>query len=955
MRRLHWVGSPAVLLLALTAVACIDTAAPTLDVSVPVAAITVQPAVVTTNVGKQLPLSAIALDPQGKELAGQSIIWSSADTSIAAVSDAGEVTARRVGSTIITASNGTKTGTATLTVLAPQVASVALSPATAALLAGDTARFAAQPRDDEAQPIAGRSVKWSVANPAIAKITGGVLVGLAAGTTVAVATVDGVSDSASITVSARPIASVAVVPGSVTLKRGNTTLLNTTVLDDRGMPSGDNTVVWSSADTTVATVSSTGQVSALSTGTTTITATVTEKGNNGKGKTGKGQVKVVTTDAPIASITVSPATSSLVTGLTEQLTATPKDSTGTPLGGRTIAWASSNASVATVSASGLVTAVAAGSATITASSEGQSGSAAVTVTRPAVASLSVTPSSAELLVGETTTLSATTFDADGKTLTGRTISWSTGRSSVATVSASGVVTGVAAGSAWIFATSEGEKDSAAVVVSLPPVASVTIAPSSTTLEVGATQALSVTLKDASGATLTGRTVTWVSSDKAVATVSSSGVVSAVGAGGATVTAASEGKTGTASVTVSAPQQPASSDPAPTGEHGGYFVSPSGSGGAAGSSSAPWDLATALAGGNGKIQPGDTVWLRQGTYTGRFRSTLSGSSSAPIIVRQYPGERATINGSIAVDGRYTWYWGFEVANTDASTIDVMGIDSHCPGCRFINLVIHDHSGNGLGMWSEGPDQEAYGNIIYNNGFHGANDHPGHGIYAQNVTGAKKLLDNILFNQFGYGVHIYTESGGMNNFTLDGNAVINSGQQDGMDYQVGGMQLVVNLVFTNNMSYRSPAIRDHNTARIGYDWGPTNSGAIVTGNYLVGKLLMPNWSSMTFSGNTVLDGTMPTTTKVVVEPNHYEAGRASVIVYNWGGQGSVSVDLSKVLRSGDSYEVRNVQSFYGSPVASGSYGGGSVSIPMSSVTPPRVISGQSTSSTGTEFAVFVVTRK
>ena len=401
--------------------------------------------------------------------------------------------------------------------------------------------------------------------------------------------------------------------------------------------------------------------------------------------------------------------------------------------------------------------------------------------------------------------------------------------------------------------------------------------------------------------------------------------------------------------------PTPSEGSDTGPHSGFFVSPSGSGSASGSESSPMSLSAALSGGNGKIQPGDTVWLRNGTYSGTFRSSLSGSSSAPIIVRQYPGERATINGHMSIDGRYTWYWGFEVANTNTGTQDVMGVDSHCPGCRFVNLVIHDHSGNGLGMWSEGPDQVAYGNVLYNNGFHGSTSTTyGHGIYAQNVSGTKKLINNILVNQFGYGVHIYTEESGLNNFTLDGNIAVNSGQGSGMDYQVGGMAPVNNLTFTDNMSYRSPGRRG-NTARLGYNWGPTNTGAMVTGNYLVGTLLQYFWSGMTFSGNTILDDAMPGGTKVVVEPNSYEAGRANVAVYNWGGQGAVSVDLSKVLRSGDSYEVRNAQNFYGSPVASGTYGGGSVSIPISSSSPARSITGRSTSSTGTEFGVYVVLKK
>ncbi|HEU4585694.1 MAG TPA: Ig-like domain-containing protein, partial [Gemmatimonadaceae bacterium] len=689
-----------------------------------VAAITIQPAEAKTNVGKRLPLDVLALDPKGNELENQDIVWMSADTLVATVSDKGEVTARRVGSTVITATDGSKTGTATLTVLAAQVASVALSPASATLLAGDTARFAAQPHDDEAQPIGGRSVKWSVANPAIATVAGGVLVGLAAGKTVVRATVDGVSDSAIVQVSARPVASVSIVPGTVTLTSGKSTKLATTVLDDRGNTVVEKSVTWSSDNEKVATVSTDGTVSALSTGTATITATATGKGSSGKGKIGKGQVKVTTGTAPVASVTVTPSAETLVTSTTVQLSATAKDSSGTALGGRTVSWSSSNTAAATVSSSGVVSAVAPGKSTIKATIEGVAGAAAITVTLPPVASVNVSPSSANVNVGKSVTLSATTLDASGKTLTGRSITWSSGKSSVATVTSSGVVTGVAAGSAWIYAASEGQRDSAAITVTLPAVASVSVSPSSASLMAGDTKTLAATLKDASGATLTGRTITWVSSDQSVATVSSAGLVTAVAAGTATVTAASEGKSGTSSITVSAPEPPASeppttNDPPPSdgsdgGSHSGVFVSPSGSSTASGSESSPISLSAALSGAGGKVSSGDTVWVRAGTYSGRFSTSLSASSSAPIIIRAYPGERANINGTLTVSGSNVWFWGLEVSNTNGGEQETPGVTSTCSGCRFINMLIHDHSSNGLQVWDPGSNQEAYGNIIYNNG-------------------------------------------------------------------------------------------------------------------------------------------------------------------------------------------------------------------------------------------------
>src|SRR6267378_704044 len=111
---------------------------------------------------------------------------------------------------------------------------------------------------------------------------------------------------------------------------------------------------------------------------------------------------------------------------------------------------------------------------------------------------------------------------------------------------------------------------------------------------------------------------------------------------------------------------------PPGTHAGYYVTPSGSAGGSGSATSPWDLATGLAGGGGKVQPGDTVWLRGGTYRGQFTDNLNGSSGNFIVVRQYPGERATIDGSLKVLGSYAIMQGFEVMSSATTTTGPAGI-------------------------------------------------------------------------------------------------------------------------------------------------------------------------------------------------------------------------------------------------------------------------------------------
>jgi len=132
-----------------------------------------------------------------------------------------------------------------------------------------------------------------------------------------------------------------------------------------------------------------------------------------------------------------------------------------------VTWASSNTSVATVSSSGLVTGKVAGSATITATSEGQSGTAAITVVHVPVASVTVSPASASVPAGSALQLTATPKDAAGNPLSGRTIAWSSSNTAVATVSSSGLVSGVVAGSATITAMSEGQSGTAAITVTPP--------------------------------------------------------------------------------------------------------------------------------------------------------------------------------------------------------------------------------------------------------------------------------------------------------------------------------------------------------------------------------------------------------------------------------------------------------------------------------------------------------
>lgn len=181
---------------------------------------------------------------------------------------------------------------------------------------------------------------------------------------------------------------------------------------------------------------------------------------------GGGGTTTVPTSAPVATVTLSSTAASLAPGATQQFTATTKDASGNVLTGRGVTWSSTSSTVASVSNGGLVTALAAGTTIISATSEGQSGNATITVTPVVapVASVTLSQSSATLVPTSTQLLTATPKDAAGNSLSGRTIIWTTSSALIATVSTGGLVTGAALGTATITATSEGKSADATITV-----------------------------------------------------------------------------------------------------------------------------------------------------------------------------------------------------------------------------------------------------------------------------------------------------------------------------------------------------------------------------------------------------------------------------------------------------------------------------------------------------------
>jgi len=438
----------------------------------------------------------------------------------------------------------------------PTAITLAVSPSAASIEVGDQLRLTATVRDSATGQLAtGHAVTWTSGNTALATAgTDGTITAVAIGTVTITAASEGITATATVTVRPRSAVSVVVTPGQSSMQTTKTAVLTATARDAGGAVLTGKTFIWASSDPSVATVSPAGVVTAIAAGAVTIAATT-------DGVTGTAAVTVVAgggnTDPDVASLTVNPGSVSLAPGATGQIVATTRDGGGSVITNKPITWSTSNNAVATVSQTGMVTAVTDGSTTITAASGGLTASATITVLTSGggpipVATVSVTPSTSTIATGATVQLSATTRDANGNTLVGRSIVWSSTNTSVATVSAAGLVTAVSAGAAIINAVSEGVTGSATVTVNAPPpipVASIMITPPSVSIAIGATSQLSATTKDALGATLTGRVVTWSSSDNTVATVSATGLVTGVAVGAAVITATSEGVNASITATI----------------------------------------------------------------------------------------------------------------------------------------------------------------------------------------------------------------------------------------------------------------------------------------------------------------------------------------------------------------------------------------------------------------------
>jgi Tol biopolymer transport system component/uncharacterized protein YjdB len=360
-------------------------------------------------------------------------------------------------------------------------------------------------------PIADATVSWTTSNAAVATVSSsGSVVAIANGTAQLTASSGTLQAQVSVTVAQVPV-SGGLVPDSVMFTAaGDTVRLAVSGEDANGFAVQGGTWVWSVTDSSVATVSSEGLVTALESGVTTVRA----------GLQAFSATAVIEVDQRAASLTLSDDSVAFsAVGATRQLAATVMDSGGAAVSSPEISWSSSDAEIATVSDGGVVRSTGNGTATIFASLDGLAAAVTVTVAQvPAslmIAEDSVAFSSLEVTKG----LEATVVDSLGSTMSLSLVTWSTSDTAVAAVSGSGEVTSKGDGSAVIYVESGGLVDSVLVSVVQIPVAAVMSVDSARIREIGKQVTLSAKVVDANDQPyIGGSEIVWSSTDEAVAPV-----------------------------------------------------------------------------------------------------------------------------------------------------------------------------------------------------------------------------------------------------------------------------------------------------------------------------------------------------------------------------------------------------------------------------------------------------
>ncbi len=368
-------------------------------------------------------------------------------------------------------------------------------------------------------------VTWTSSNSDVVTVSAdGTVTAHASGTaTITVSTSNNLKAKAVVSVTAMPT-SISVSPAASYIYEGATQQLVANVLPSDAV---DKSVTWTSSNPAVATVSTTGLVTAVLQGTCNITATTVN------GKTATATINVLHRPVPVESVTISATSLTLNISETATLTATVNPSNADD---RTVVWTSTNPAIVSVNSEGVVTALSSGTAVVKASAGGKSASCKVTVNRPAVPveSITLNRTEAQLVIGAQTQLVATINPANADSTN---VTWTSSNPTVATVDYRGRVTAAAVGQAVVTASCDGKSATCSITVKRPavPVTDITLSQTMLSVEEGSSAQLVATVSPDNA---DDKTVVWISSDPTIATVDSTGLVTGIKPGWTSITATS---------------------------------------------------------------------------------------------------------------------------------------------------------------------------------------------------------------------------------------------------------------------------------------------------------------------------------------------------------------------------------------------------------------------------------
>ncbi|MDE0356315.1 MAG: Ig-like domain-containing protein [Gammaproteobacteria bacterium] len=342
-----------------------------------------------------------------------------------------------------------------------------------------------------------------------------------------------------------PVATtVSISPAAVDLSfLGETLQLTAGIADQNGQAMAEAPVSWTTSDSSVASVSAGGLVTAVANGSATVTATSGSAAGTA----------VVTVTQRVARVDVSPEAHTFsALGDSVQLTAAPFDASDNTVENATVTWSSQDDAVATVDSDGVVTAAGNGTTSVSAQAGAASGAAAVTVSQ-VIVEMDVVPAATTLFsLGDTIRLVATGVDANGYPGPAMAVTWVSQNDAVVTVDSRGLATAVRTGSTDVFATAAELLDSAGVTVA-QLATEVRVTPETDTLAIGDRLRLSAVALDGNGYEVEDADYVWSTSNPTAVTVDDTGLVTAVGPGTgdiqAQATRAGANHRGTATITV----------------------------------------------------------------------------------------------------------------------------------------------------------------------------------------------------------------------------------------------------------------------------------------------------------------------------------------------------------------------------------------------------------------------